>query len=943
MDLLGRHPFDALLPGGWMAAYFGFILAVPLVLLAFLAVRRRGRRRVLHALLPADSAAVPGDFSRFGQPWIGRLAYLGFPVIRIMKSPDDAEPETIQWLLASPKDRATGVLIGTLSSGGGRPAFALRLVTFLNDGRAIVTADRVITRRPPAHWALVQRRFETLDGQVQEHRTQVAARSNGALALMPQPLELPVRLAAEERAEFEALQASGDYSACGPNALRPALSRLPLLACRDFAAIFSGSAFPSGRRKDVASAARDTTPGEEDIAPIGASMTLSTDQLVERDILRYRKHSDQAPGGKHLFFRLLLLAATLIFFTLTFGREAPVQTIGMLLGIIAVHEFGHWLAMKLFGYSGMGRFFVPFVGPIDRGRKLHATPWQQIFVILAGPVPSLIAGLGILTAGFFLPQMPLWLLDLGGCAIVLNAFHLLPFLPLDGGKIVDLLVFRDLPLLRPLFTAVSAITTLLASFLLRSRAIRVIAIGMFAGLIWDIKMIKVVRGGRRLGWAGSINDEDEALRRIFRGVRGEENEAFLRSHDWQRQIDVLLAEVLRKRPGFVTRIFGGGLYWLFCILPILLVIGLFALLVIGGLGSIGRYQADSEAFVKDFPAEPRTITEAQFAALDALITATPGSVGNPARTAKLGALLDKLDWTATHIAHRSDLIDPALFAVWLDVLCGKLETATREGRLPEATRRAELLLHGLRTMEPALTLAHREVLWDAELRTLAEVEKLSATGEIDPVTLQRIESRVNALIKAPLPEVENLLLVGGWGAAQAERVAKITLRDEDNGPLLGDARFWHQVYPELRHLSENGFSIDGGTPATVALARHWKKTRQVGALPAKLDEPVSASPEEAAFIIVFCENHRRARWRRSTTLSALRFEASRRKSGTFPAAWKHSIPDGATLELIRQPAEVGLQLTDVRVHQGPALPAWLGSGAKAPPALDHKCPLHGLR
>ena len=248
MDLLGRHPFDALLPGGWMAAYFGFILAVPLVLLAFLAVRRRGRRRVLHALLPADSAAVPGDFSRFGQPWIGRLAYLGFPVIRIMKSPDDAEPETIQWLLASPKDRATGVLIGTLSSGGGRPAFALRLVTFLNDGRAIVTADRVITRRPPAHWALVQRRFETLDGQVQEHRTQVAARSNGALALMPQPLELPVRLAAEEHAEFEALQASGDYSACGPNALRPALSRLPLLACRDFAAIFSGSAFPSGRR-----------------------------------------------------------------------------------------------------------------------------------------------------------------------------------------------------------------------------------------------------------------------------------------------------------------------------------------------------------------------------------------------------------------------------------------------------------------------------------------------------------------------------------------------------------------------------------------------------------------------------------------------------------------------------------------------------------------------
>jgi hypothetical protein len=174
-------------------------------------------------------------------------------------------------------------------------------------------------------------------------------------------------------------------------------------------------------------------------------------------------------------------------------------------------------------------------------------------------------------------------------------------------------------------------------------------------------------------------------------------------------------------------------------------------------------------------------------------------------------------------------------------------------------------------------------------------------------------------------------------------VAKITLREEDSGPLLGDARFWRQVYPEVRRLSENGFSIDGNTPATVALAQYWKKTRQVGALPAKLDEPVSTNPEEAAFIIAFCENHRRARWRRSTTLSALRFETYRQKSGTLPPQWKHSIPDGATLELIHQPATVVLQLTDTRSQHAPAVPAWLGTGSKSPEAIHHTCPLHGGR
>jgi Zn-dependent protease len=951
------QPFDALLPDWWLAAYGGLLLAIPLLLLAFLALRRRGRKKLFLHWVPGEASSVPRELARFGQPWLGRLAFLGFPVIRIMRSPDDADPESVHWLITSAKDRTTGIFTGSMPSSGGKPVFTLRLLTFLNDGRVLVTADRRITRRPPGHWGLVQRRFETLEAQVQEHRSRLAAEANAALAVLPQAIELPSRLAAEDRALFDALRASGDYADCGPDAIRPALSRLPRLALHDFAALFTGSALPSGRRKDVASAARDTTPGEEDIAPVGASMTLSPEQLVERDLLRYRKHADQPPGGKHLFLRLMVLAATLIFFTLTFGRENPAATIGMLLGIIAVHEFGHWLAMKIFGYRGMGRFFMPFIGPVDRGRKLHATPWQQIFVILAGPVPGLMAGLGLLTAGFFLPQMPLWLLDLGGLAVVLNAFHLLPFLPLDGGKIVDLLVFRDLPLLRPLFTAVSAISTLLASFPLRSRAIRVIAIGMFAGLIWDIKMIKVVRGGRRLGWAGSINDEDEALRRIFRGVRGEENEAFLRSNDWQRQIDVLLAEVLRKRPGFMTRIFGGGLYWICCGLPILAVIGVFALMLFGGLGSIGRYDSDSAGFKEDFPKQTRTITEVQNGAINVLIASTRTAAGNKMPPAEqraalaakalpqIGSPLDKIDWTAAHVVHRADQIEPAVLSVWLEILCGKLESATRDGRLPEATKRAELLLHGLGAMEPALTLAHRELLWDAQLRTLAEVEKLAATGRIDAVTLQRIEARVNALNKAPLPEVENLLLVGGWGAAQMERMLRLTGKVEDerdeSTPATPDARFWRHVYPQLRYLSENRFSLTG-TPATVALARHWKKSRKVGELPATLDEPVATSPEEADFILAFCENHRRIQWRRITTLSALRMEAYRVKSGRLPHLWKHELPGGASLALVQQDGPA-LELADRRAAAGLQAPAWLGTGGKQPAAIHFRCPLHGAR
>ena len=157
-----------------------------------------------------------------------------------------------------------------------------------------------------------------------------------------------------------------------------------------------------------------------------------------------------------------------------------------------------------------------------------------------------------------------------------------------------------------------------------------------------------------------------------------------------------------------------------------------------------------------------------------------------------------------------------------------------------------------------------------------------------------------------------------------------------------DARFWRHAYPHVRRLSENGFSIDGGTPATVALARHWTKTRQVNALPPKLAEPVSATPDEAEFILTFCENHRRLYWRRTTTLSALRMESYRVKNGDFPKLWKHSVPGGAALTLVHQDGPA-IELTDHRAEILSPIPAWLGAAGKTPPSITHKCLLYGSR
>jgi hypothetical protein len=593
---------------------------------------------------------------------------------------------------------------------------------------------------------------------------------------------------------------------------------------------------------------------------------------------------------------------------------------------------------------------VPFIGPVDRGRKLHAPPWQQMAVILAGPVPGMLFGLGVMIAGFFVTDLPVWLREFGGLALALNAFHLLPFLPLDGGKMVDLLIFRDLPLLRPLFTLVSAAATFAASFPLKSRAVRVIGIAMFTGIAWDIRMISTVRGGRRLDWAGTVDDENEALQRIFRGVREEDNEDFLRSTGWQQKIDVLLAEVLRKRPGFGFRILGGGLYWWSFMLSAGLIGLLFMTKFIGSAGQLPTLAKHvAEEFRGSFPIEERPLTEEQFNAIKELVTHTREAIaqtkGSPQEqaallTPEIGASLDKLDWTAASIALHCDEIDSTVLAVWLESQCGKMEAAVKSGQHAEGLRRAEVLLHGVSVLEPLRLLDFREPAWNAQLRTLTAVDQLAASGKLDAATLQRLEARVNALNKAPVPNVDCLLLVSSWGAKQAESAMVDAVPDDGKAPVF-DARFWNLANPQTLRLFDNVKAFGKSTPATVAVARHWKKTGRVGEIPAKLEDSakVHPAPGESEFIAAFCEKQCQVTWRRLTTLSALRMESYRLKSGKLPDNWKYSIPGGGALSLDKSTTPC-LKLVDRRKDIQPArFPEWMGP-MESPGPIEYVCPLN---
>ncbi|MEC4803621.1 MAG: hypothetical protein SAJ12_04425 [Jaaginema sp. PMC 1079.18] len=124
----------------------------------------------------------------------------------------------------------------------------------------------------------------------------------------------------------------------------------------------------------------------------------------------------------------------------------------ILIGVLLFHELGHFSAMRWFGYQDTSIFFLPLLGAAASGRKDNATLVEQVLVLLAGPVPGLVVGALLLfwtgdrEAGIM--QLALWL-------VLLNFLNLLPVLPLDGGRIVDLLLFSrhpDAEILFRLFT-----------------------------------------------------------------------------------------------------------------------------------------------------------------------------------------------------------------------------------------------------------------------------------------------------------------------------------------------------------------------------------------------------------------------------------------------------------------------------------------------------------
>ncbi|HEY0434551.1 MAG TPA: site-2 protease family protein [Chitinophagaceae bacterium] len=133
----------------------------------------------------------------------------------------------------------------------------------------------------------------------------------------------------------------------------------------------------------------------------------------------------------------------------------------VLTGIVIFHELGHFTAMKLFRYDELGIFFIPLLGAYASGTKRQISQRQSAIILLAGPMPGIIAGIILLLVlrhqpvSFTYHQLA-FLQSTGALLIFLNVLNLLPIYPLDGGQLLNRLFLDDSKIVAKTFVILSA-------------------------------------------------------------------------------------------------------------------------------------------------------------------------------------------------------------------------------------------------------------------------------------------------------------------------------------------------------------------------------------------------------------------------------------------------------------------------------------------------------
>lgn len=101
---------------------------------------------------------------------------------------------------------------------------------------------------------------------------------------------------------------------------------------------------------------------------------------------------------------------------------------------VALHEYGHYLVAKMKGYEFDSVVFNVYGGGLFGSNSFKRK--DDLIISLAGPLVNIFLILIIIALWWIFPTIYYFTYDFVICNLVVFVFNILPFYPLDGGRIV---------------------------------------------------------------------------------------------------------------------------------------------------------------------------------------------------------------------------------------------------------------------------------------------------------------------------------------------------------------------------------------------------------------------------------------------------------------------------------------------------------------------------
>ena len=250
--------------------------------------------------------------------------------------------------------------------------------------------------------------------------------------------------------------------------------------------------------------------------------------MRHKDLLeeRYRNVSEEINKQKkqksYLKNLAILVISLLVFFQLGI-LYWDLKNVLLILVVLVVHESGHFLGMKIFGYKNVQMFFIPLFGAAVAGTSRNIATWKKAIVTLLGPLPGIAISIFLFIAYLISSQKIYY--EAGTMFLILNLLNLLPIVPLDGGRFLNEVLFSRNRYIELAANILAAGAFLIAGFGLNSWVLKILGFLNLFTLQYTFKLATAAKQMRR-----DLMEQDKAERAevLERQVEEEIPEGFLK-------------------------------------------------------------------------------------------------------------------------------------------------------------------------------------------------------------------------------------------------------------------------------------------------------------------------------------------------------------------------------------------------------------------------------